>query len=113
MATPTRPPVGVVVVRGRSMLPTLSEGQRLLVRYGRAPRAGDLVVARLGDGTVVVKRAVELRSAGWWLLSDNPAEGLGDSRAWGAVPGSDVLAVVVLSLYPRFGWPARRSPTPG
>ena len=113
MAVPITPPLGVVIVRGRSMLPTLRQGQRLLVRYGRKPRPGDLVVARLRDGTVVVKRAVQLRPAGWWLLSDNPAEGLGDSRAWGAVPAGHVLAVVVFALYPRFGRPSLRSPSPG
>ena len=86
------------------MLPTLREGDRLLVRYGVAPRPGDLVVARFADGTVAVKRAVEQRrtrsgEAGWWLLSDNPGEGV-DSRHRGPVPGADVLAVVRLRVWP-------------
>lgn len=86
------------------MLPTLREGDLLLVRHGVRPRPGDLVVARLADGTLAVKRAVEERrtrsgAAGWWLLSDNPGEGV-DSRHRGPVPEADVLAVVRLRLWP-------------
>jgi len=86
------------------MLPTLREGDLLLVRHGVPPRPGDLVVARFPDGTVAVKRAVEERrtrsgGAGWWLLSDNPAEGV-DSRHRGTVAAGDVLGVVRLRVWP-------------
>lgn len=99
---------GIAVVRGRSMLPTLREGERLLVRYAARPRPGALVVARLADGTLGVKRAVEPRATGsgepgWWLLSDNPAEGV-DSRHRGPVPARDVVAVVRCRLWPRPRW---------
>ena len=92
------------------MLPTLHDGHRLLVRYGSRPRIGRLVVARLPDDTVVVKRARELRPGGWWLLSDNPAVGLGDSRAWGAVPDDRILAVVLARLWPLPGVLSRTPP---
>lgn len=86
------------------MLPTLREGDLLLVRHGAHPRPGDLVVARLADGTLAVKRAVEERrtrsgAAGWWLLSDNPGEGV-DSRHRGAVPEGEVVGVVRLRVWP-------------
>ncbi|RYB91161.1 S24 family peptidase [Nocardioides oleivorans] len=91
-------------VRGRSMLPTLHDGDLLLVQYDARPRPGDLVVARFVDGTVAVKRAVERRrtrtdGAGWWLLSDNPDEGV-DSRHRGVVAEQSVLAVVRLRMWP-------------
>lgn len=96
---------GLAHVLGASMAPTLRPGDRLLVSYRRAPREGDVVVARLPDGTVVVKRAVQRRTtrtgaAGWWLLSDDPAVGV-DSRHRGAIAASDVLAVVRARLWPR------------
>ena len=94
---------GLVVVRGRSMRPTLLDGDRLLVRYGAAPRAGDLVVVRLPDGVVAVKRATMRRDGGWWVERDNPDEGV-DSWQVGAIPEADVLAVVLLRV-----WPVRRS----
>jgi hypothetical protein len=97
-------PYGTAVVRGRSMLPTLREGDRLLVRHRGPVRTGSLVVARSADGALTVKRAVEERrtasgAAGWWLLSDNAAEGV-DSRHRGAVPADRVRGVVVARLWP-------------
>ena len=93
---------GLAVVRGRSMRPTLHDGDRLLVRHGAAPRAGDLVVVRLPDGVVAVKRATMRRDGGWWVERDNPDEGV-DSWQVGAIPEADVLAVVRLRV-----WPVRR-----
>ncbi len=93
------------------MLPTLRDGDRLVVRYAVQVAAGRLVLARLADGTLAVKRATESRETrtgepGWWLLSDNPDEGV-DSRHRGVVAASDVVAVVVARLWPRPGRGAR------
>ncbi|ABL81239.1 MULTISPECIES: S24 family peptidase [unclassified Nocardioides] len=96
---------GFAVVSGRSMTPLLAPGDRLLVSYRRPARPGAVVVARLADGTVAVKRAAQRRTtrtgqAGWWLLSDNPDEGV-DSRHRGVVPDDQVLAVVTARIWPR------------
>ena len=98
------PPWGFARVRGESMVPTLRPGDRLILSYRRTPHAGELVVARLPDGTVATKRAVERRTTdqgrpGWWLLSDNPASGV-DSRHYGAIAEEDLLAVVVMRIWP-------------
>jgi phage repressor protein C with HTH and peptisase S24 domain len=87
------------------MTPTLADGDRLLVSYRRTVSPGDLVVARLADGTVAVKRATERRttrdgSPAWWLLSDNPDEGV-DSRHRGPVAETDVIAVTLARIWPR------------
>ena len=87
------------------MLPTLRPGDRLLVSHGRSPQTGDLVVARFADGTVAVKRAAGRRTTrsgapGWWLLSDNPDEGV-DSRHRGPVAEADVIAVTLVRVWPR------------
>lgn len=82
------------------MRPTLRPGDRLLVAYGARVRPGRVVVARFADGTVVVKRAAERRGSGWWLLGDNPDEGV-DSRHRGAVPDTEVWAVARWRLWPR------------
>ena len=103
--------VGVAVVRGRSMQPTLRDGDRLLVLHGAAPRVGGLVVVRLPANArrgpvVAVKRVTRREADGWWVERDNPQEGV-DSWSVGAVPDGDVLARVVL----RF-WPPRRRLSP-
>jgi phage repressor protein C with HTH and peptisase S24 domain len=99
MASPfTR--VGLAVVRGRSMAPTLREGDRLLVRHGARPRPGRLVVVRLPDGVVAVKRATRREPGGWWVERDNPAEGV-DSWSVGAIPDDDVVARVLGRVWPR------------
>ncbi|GAA1886067.1 S26 family signal peptidase [Lapillicoccus jejuensis] len=94
--------VGVVRVTGRSMEPSLHEGDRLVVLYGAPPVRGRLAVVRLPDGPdgprpVSVKR-VTGRAPGepgsWWVERDNHAEGL-DSWTVGGIPRSDVLGVVV------------------
>lgn len=90
------------------MTPTLRPGDRLLVDYRRAPRAGDLVLARFPDGALVVKRVDRAQETaaggpGWYLLSDNPGEGV-DSRHRGPLPAEAVLAVVRRRLWP----PVRR-----
>jgi hypothetical protein len=87
------------------MRPALSAGDVLLVSYGRVPVPEDVVVARLPDGTVAVKRAAERRTTrtgapGWWLLSDDPEVGV-DSRHRGVIADADVLAVVRARLWPR------------
>jgi signal peptidase I len=76
------------------MEPTLREGDVLLVLHGARPRAGGLVVVRLPDGVVAVKRAVRREPGGWWVERDNPTEGV-DSWRVGAIADEDVLARVL------------------
>ncbi|MFF4421198.1 nickel-type superoxide dismutase maturation protease [Streptomyces sp. NPDC001549] len=97
---------GVVEVTGPSMVPTLLNGDRLVVRYGAAVRPGDVVVLRhpLQQDLLMVKRAVERRPGGsWWVLGDNPYNETGDSTVYGAVPAELVLATAVLRFRPREG----------
>lgn len=94
--------LGMAVVHGRSMLPTLREGDRLLVLHGGRPRPGRPVVVRLPEGVVAVKRVVRRDPDGWWVERDNPLEGV-DSWSDGPLADEDVLATVLLRL-----WPLRR-----
>lgn len=91
------------------MTPALQPGDRLLVRYGVPVRVGDVVVAELPDGAVVVKRATRevehvSGSAGWFLTSDNrAAPGVVDSHERGPVSVEAVLGVVRARVWPRPG----------
>ncbi|MDX3534870.1 nickel-type superoxide dismutase maturation protease [Streptomyces sp. MB09-01] len=94
---------GVVEVTGASMVPTLTNGDQVVVRYGAAVRPGDVVVLRhpFQQDLLVIKRAVERRPGGWWVLGDNPYNQTGDSTVYGPVPGELVLATAVLRFRPR------------
>jgi hypothetical protein len=94
------------------MHPTLRDGDLLLVRYGRKPRPGSVVVVRLPEGRPLsVKRAAQLTPDGWWIERDNEADGV-DSWLVGAIPPSDVIAVAVVRLWPRPRPLWRRRPKP-
>ncbi|MER5930155.1 nickel-type superoxide dismutase maturation protease [Streptomyces sp. NPDC002054] len=100
----TRGRIGIAEVSGPSMAPTLEDGDRLLVRYGARVRPGAVVVLRhpFQQDLLVVKRAVERRPGGWWVLGDNPyAVPPGDSTDYGAVPEEMVLGTGLLRLRPR------------
>lgn len=98
--------VGLARVRGRSMLPTLRDGDRLLVAYGARPRLGRLALVTLppddaGQARPIAVKRVTGRDPdggpGWWVERDNPAEGV-DSWQVGALPSQAIVAVVLARL---------------
>ncbi|HEY2831237.1 MAG TPA: S24 family peptidase [Sporichthyaceae bacterium] len=95
----TRRGVQLVRVAGESMLPTLRDGDLLLVRKGAPVPVGRLVIVRLPDGTTAVKRAVHRVPEGWWVERDNASAGV-DSWQVGAIAPVDVLGVVVARIWP-------------
>ncbi|MCG7321905.1 MULTISPECIES: S26 family signal peptidase [Arsenicicoccus] len=112
--------LGFAVVRGRSMEPTLHEGDWLLVAFGARPRIGRLAVVRLPDGErgprpLSVKRVTgrdPKTRQGWWVERDNPREGV-DSWHVGALGDDDIEGLVLkrvptpLLRLPRFTRPAQ------
>lgn len=111
--------LGIAIVRGRSMEPTLRAGDRLLVAYGARPRPGRLVLCELppdefgAPRPLSVKRLVGsaadqgLPGPGWWVERDNPAEGV-DSWLVGALPPDAIRAVVVCRLPHPLRWARER-----
>jgi SOS-response transcriptional repressor LexA len=92
----------IAVVRGRSMLPTLRDGDRLLVRAGtRGARPGRVAVIRLPGRPLSVKRLAFREPSGWWVERDNPQEGVDSWNAGiGTIPHADVIGVAVARLWP-------------
>lgn len=96
------PRPGFAIVRGRSMEPTLHDGDRLVVLHGRSPREGQIAVVRLPARGLGIKRVTTREDGGWWVERDNPAEGV-DSWVVGAIPDADVIAVALARIWPRPG----------
>ncbi|BFV57354.1 nickel-type superoxide dismutase maturation protease [Kitasatospora sp. CMC57] len=97
-------PFGLARVAGPSMRPRLCDGDLVLVRYGARVRPEAVVLFRhpRRPELLVLKRAAERRSEGWWMLSDN--QGVrSDSREYGPVAEASVLGRVVCRLWPRPG----------
>ena len=89
-----------VRIVGDSMLPTLSDGQFVLVDPNRRPEVGALAVANHPDrpDLLVVKRVASWTDdARAELASDNPVAGT-DSRVWGPLPASDIVGTVTVLL---------------
>jgi phage repressor protein C with HTH and peptisase S24 domain len=83
------------------MVPTLRDGDAVLVHRGARVRPGQVVVARFRSRPelLVVKRVVRAEGGGWWLEGDNEFVA-DDSRAFGV---ADVIGCVILRYWPRPG----------
>jgi nickel-type superoxide dismutase maturation protease len=92
----------VVEVRGRSMLPALRPGDRLVaLRLRRAPRAGDVVLAPdpRDPSRELVKRIVAVHASGVTLRGDNPDFST-DARIFGAIPADRIRWRIVARYWP-------------
>lgn len=93
-----------IIVVGPSMLPTLAEGDRLLVRQVRELRLGDVVVFTSPvEGGVLVKRVAALAPGEVTVVGDNEGAST-DSRHFGPVRRESVRGVAVYRYAPN---PAR------
>ncbi len=102
-------------IDGRSMVPTLDDGDHVLVDPGRRPEVGDVVAARPRPlaGTAVVKRVTMVTGDGGCLLaSDNRAEG-SEAERWGVVPADRIDGVVTVDLGRQRRVPGLPAPDPG
>jgi len=91
------------IVLGRSMEPSFSSGDKLLVCkfiYGLwNPRSGDVVVLRdPRDGRLILKRIMEIKPGGYFVKGDNESESA-DSRIFGLARKKDIAGKVVLRYF--------------
>jgi nickel-type superoxide dismutase maturation protease len=92
----------VVAVRGRSMVPAVRPGDRLIVvRLRRSPQPGEVVLAPdpRAPERELVKRVAAVGRAGIVLRGDNVAWST-DARAFGPIPAEDIRWRVVGRYWP-------------
>jgi phage repressor protein C with HTH and peptisase S24 domain len=80
------------------MVPTLHDGDVVIVRHTGRIRSGDVVLARFRSmpDRLVLKRAIRQVDGGWWLASDN------------ALAGGDSATNGVADVHARVTWLVRR-----
>lgn len=90
-----------VRIVGPSMEPAVVNGDWWLVRRSPRLRPGVIVLMKhpLRPDLSVVKRLVERRAEGWWVLGDNP-DLSEDSRQFGTVPEELIVGRLVLRYRP-------------
>ena len=83
------------------MEPAVVNGDWWLVRRSRRLRPGALVLLKhpRRPELSVVKRLVERRAEGWWVLGDNPDHSE-DSRQFGTVPEDLIVGRLILRYRP-------------
>ena len=88
------------------MLPTLADGDVLLVRGAAASvpaapaRDGSPSCGCRPDRPVAVKRLALRDDDGWWVERDHPTDGVDSWQLGRPVPDADLLGLVVLRLWP-------------
>ena len=82
------------------MLPTLRNGQLVLVSHRREPAEGDVVIARHpSTGILIIKRLTKIEADGYWLEGDAhqtaTAAASQDSWVFGAVTRDAIAGTVI------------------
>ena len=87
-------------VDGDSMLPTLKDGDAVMIATSQSISPGDIVLAKhpYKQSVKVLKRVEKIDDAGRFsLIGDNPAEST-DSRTFGTVPIEYIYGKAVCRL---------------
>jgi phage repressor protein C with HTH and peptisase S24 domain len=91
----------LALVRGPSMVPTLRDGDRVLVRLGGGLRPGRVVLVELPGRPLSVKRLVAVEPGGQIRIEGDNEFGSTDSRTLGPQPAAAVRGVVLARVWPR------------
>jgi nickel-type superoxide dismutase maturation protease len=93
-----------VRVEGGSMSPTLPAGALVAVSpLHSEPALGSIVVVRRPDGTEHLKRIASRSEAGYVVLGDNQSAST-DSRHYGPVERSQLVAIARFCYWPPSAW---------
>lgn len=89
------------VCEGKSMNPTLADGEVVLVDRTAEIKVGDIVVSRhpVEQVTEIVKRVTEINSRGHYFLVGDNLDDSNDSRHFGAVTREYIRGKVVFRAF--------------
>jgi nickel-type superoxide dismutase maturation protease len=86
-------------IEGNSMLPTLQNGDQVLVEKKEDYQINDIVVAKhpYQKNVILIKRVSEINEKGFYLLGDNQSEST-DSRTLGTFQPKEIIGKVICKL---------------
>lgn len=90
----------IFLIEGDSMLPTLKNGDLVVINPNSDLCVGDIVLAQhpFKKSVKIIKRIAEiLPDEKYFLVGDNPSES-SDSRSFGAIRAEDILGKAVCLL---------------
>jgi nickel-type superoxide dismutase maturation protease len=85
-----------VRIEGNSMLPTLNNGDEVLIELTANVKINDIVLVKhpYKQSVKIIKRISQINENGVFLVGDNPSES-SDSRTFGFVPIKNIEGKVV------------------
>ncbi|MEP7039414.1 MAG: nickel-type superoxide dismutase maturation protease [Acidobacteriota bacterium] len=88
------------LVEGNSMLPTLKDGDAVLINKKAGFETGDVVLANhpFKQSVKILKRIGEISADDKFSLTGDNADESSDSRSFGAIPKSEILGKVTCRL---------------
>ena len=92
-------PFKIIKIQGRSMEPSLKDGQFALLRKTKKAKLGDILVFRdpEHEKRILVKRVQALLKEGYFVIGDNISESR-DSRKFGTVDFDRVIGKVIMKF---------------
>ena len=83
------------LVQGKSMEPTLHEGDIIIATKKFSLKKGSLIIAKIGDREVV-KRIADVKDSKVYIIGDNPNYST-DSRSYGWLSKEQIIAKILWS----------------
>lgn len=86
---------------GHSMEPLIKNGEKIIVSsipyLFESPKINDIVVVRLKDDLILIKRIIKIVNGKYFLLGDNKKDSM-DSRSFGNLSRKQILGKMIYKL---------------
>lgn len=83
------------------MEPSIRNGEKIIASYipylFKTPKINDIVIVRLKDNLILVKRIIQISNGKYFVLGDNKKDSL-DGRSFGNLSRKQILGKMIFKL---------------